>query len=45
MPWSDAFWKPIKLKDGRTVATLAEAKVLILSLPGSQQEPHWVEAA
>jgi hypothetical protein len=45
MPWSDAFWKPIKLKDGRTVATLAEARVLILSLPGSQQEPHWVEAS
>jgi hypothetical protein len=37
MAWSDEFWKPIKLKDGRSVATLAEARVLILSLPGSKQ--------
>jgi hypothetical protein len=46
MPWTDQFWRPIKLKDGRSVATLAEARVLILSLPASQQEmPHWVEAS
>ena len=44
MPWSDAFWRPIKLKDGRSVATLGQARVLILSLPASQQElPHWVQ--
>jgi hypothetical protein len=46
MPWSDEFWKPIKLKNGRSVATLGEARVLILSLRASQQElPHWVEAS
>ena len=46
MPWSDEFWRPIKLKDGRSVATLGQARVSILSLPASQQElPHWVEAS
>jgi hypothetical protein len=46
MPWTDQFWRPIKLKDGRSVATLAQARVLILSLPAAQQEsPQWVEAS
>jgi hypothetical protein len=45
MPWTDSFWKPIKLKDGRRIATLAEGRVFILSLPAPQQEqPHWLEA-
>jgi hypothetical protein len=45
MPWTEAFWKPIKLKDGRAIATLAEARVLILSLPASRQELQlWLEA-
>jgi hypothetical protein len=40
------FWRPIKLKKGRSIATFGEARVLILSLPPSQQElPHWVEAS
>jgi hypothetical protein len=46
MPWSDEFWRPIKLKDGRSVATLGQARVSILWLPASQQElQHWVEAS
>jgi hypothetical protein len=46
MSWTDAFWRPIKLKDGRSVATLGEARVLLLSPPASEQElPHRVAAS
>jgi hypothetical protein len=33
MSWSRKFAKPIILKDGRTIATLREARELILALP------------
>jgi hypothetical protein len=45
MPWSDAFWRPIKLKDGRALATLGDARELISTLPPmSQAAAHWQDA-
>ena len=44
--WSKQFWKPIVLKDGRTIATLAEARALMLTLPERHQSrPFWQYAA
>jgi hypothetical protein len=37
MAWSDEFWKPIKLKDGRTLATLGDAREFISTLPPLSQ--------
>jgi hypothetical protein len=32
----------VKLKDGRTIATLADARTLVLALPGlHQSNPYW----
>jgi hypothetical protein len=46
MPWTAEFWRPINLKDGRRIGGLAEARVLILSLPEpSQSHAHWRHAA
>jgi hypothetical protein len=33
MPWSRKLATPITLKDGRTIATLEEARMPVLSLP------------
>jgi hypothetical protein len=45
MPWTDPFWKPIKLNDGRVLSTLADARELIASLPALKQaEGHWQDA-
>jgi hypothetical protein len=45
MPWTDSFWKPIKLNDGRTLTTLGDARELIASLPPMKQaEGHWQDA-
>jgi len=33
MPWSRKFATPITLKDGRAIATLSQARELMLSLP------------
>jgi hypothetical protein len=33
MPWSRKLATPITLKDGRTIATLSQARELMLSLP------------
>jgi hypothetical protein len=33
MPWTDSFWKPIKLNDGRALTTLGDARELISTLP------------
>ncbi len=33
MTWSRKLSKPIALKDGRTIATLGEAREMLLSLP------------
>ena len=37
MPWSRMLQSPIALKDGRTLATLADTRALVLSLPTSRQ--------
>jgi hypothetical protein len=37
MPWSRKLPTPIVLKDGRTLATLADARALVLSLPACRQ--------
>jgi hypothetical protein len=45
MPWTARFSRPIILKDGRVLATLAEARVFLLSLPATDQDkPHWMDA-
>jgi hypothetical protein len=45
MPWSDQFWKPIKLNDGRVLNTLDDARELIATLPALKQaEGHWQDA-
>jgi hypothetical protein len=45
MPWSDPFWKPIKLNDGRLLTTLGDARELIATLPALKQaEGHWQDA-
>ena len=44
--WSAPLWRPIKLKDGRTLNTLGDARALILSLPElHQRNGHWQYAA
>jgi hypothetical protein len=46
MPWTRKFPEPIKLKDGRTIATLWQARELMLTLPGRHQSrPFWQYAA
>jgi hypothetical protein len=45
MAWTDPFWKPIKLKDGRILTTLGDARELIATLPALKQaEGHWQDA-
>jgi hypothetical protein len=40
MPWSTRFPAPIILKDGRTIATLGQARAFMLTLPEqSQSDP------
>jgi hypothetical protein len=42
MAWSDEFWKPIRLKDGRALATLRDAREMIATLPPSvRQFEQW----
>ena len=46
MPWTREFREPIALRDGRTIATLFEARELIRALPARQQrDPVWERAA
>ncbi len=46
MPWTAEFWRPIALKNGRTIATLADARDLIATLPPFRQgAEHWQDAA
>jgi hypothetical protein len=46
MPWSRRFPKPLYLNDGRTIATLAEARDVMLALSRlDQTNPHWAPAA
>ena len=45
MPWSRKLPSPIALKDGRTLATLADARALVLSLATSRQrDEDWFYA-
>jgi hypothetical protein len=45
MPWTDRFWKPIKLNDGRTLTTLGDARDFIATLPALKHaEGHWQDA-
>ena len=45
MAWSDPFWKPIKLNDGRVLRTLGNAFELFAALPALKQaEDQWREA-
>jgi hypothetical protein len=37
MPWTRKLVTPIKLKDGREIATLADARVVMRSLPTTSQ--------
>jgi hypothetical protein len=46
MPWVRKFDQPIALKDGRKLATLADARRLMLSLPELRQRTHhWQHTA
>ena len=46
MPWTRKLAVPIKLKDGRTIATLGQARELMLALPERHQlRPFWQYAA
>ena len=45
MTWYRKFPKTFYLNDGRSIATLAHARDLMLSLPQTQQATiHWLEA-
>jgi len=45
MPWSRPFFEPIVLKDGRVIATLSDARVVMRSLPArSQSSDAWLYA-
>jgi hypothetical protein len=46
MGWEAKLWKPIKLKDGRKIEALREARDLILTLPQfRQRNPDWLFAS
>jgi hypothetical protein len=45
MAWTEPFWKPIKLRDGRTLTTLDDARELISTLPPTAQvAERWLDA-
>jgi hypothetical protein len=45
MAWTDPFWKPIKLKDGRSLTTFEDVRDFIAILPALKQaEGHWQDA-
>lgn len=46
MTWSRRLPQPLRLNDGRTIATLAQARDLMLALAEEREtNPHWREAA
>jgi hypothetical protein len=46
MTWSRKLPVSIRLKDGRTIATLGQARAVMLALPDRHQmRPHWQFAA
>ncbi|MGO8912340.1 MAG: hypothetical protein ACLQDM_23850 [Bradyrhizobium sp.] len=45
MTWSRKLSKPIPLKDGRILTTLADARAIVLALPERhQRNEHWLYA-
>jgi hypothetical protein len=38
MGWTDKFWKPIKLADGRVITNLADARALMAALPQDKRD-------
>jgi hypothetical protein len=45
MIWAHRFARPIALKDGRVIATLADARAFIHSRPEIREDPVWQYAA
>ena len=46
MPWSALLSRPLTLRDGTTLTTLADARGAILALPSSDEERNaWLKAA
>jgi hypothetical protein len=46
MPWTDQFWKPIKLADGRVLKSLDDARTVLATLRRDKQASlHWQKAA
>jgi hypothetical protein len=46
MPWTRSLIPPLKLNDGRRLATLSDARMLMLTLPTiHQMNGHWQHAA
>jgi hypothetical protein len=46
MPWTQKFPEPIKLNNGRKIATLGQAREFMLALPERHQSrPFWQYAA
>ena len=46
MPWSAPLSRPLTLRDGKRLATLADARALVLALPAGDQERNaWQRAA
>jgi hypothetical protein len=46
MTWHRKLPKTFYLNDGRSIATLAHARDLLLALPARRQDnPHWVSAS
>jgi hypothetical protein len=42
MKWARKFGKPIALRDGRTIATLADAREIVEALPSDHLDSaHW----
>jgi hypothetical protein len=42
MGWETKFWKPVKLRSGRTIESLGQARDLIRSLPQFlRRNPEW----
>jgi hypothetical protein len=45
MTWARKFAKPIALKDGRLIATIGDARAVMLSLPERRRRSeHWLYA-
>jgi hypothetical protein len=45
MRWDTRFWKPVRLKDGRTISALGQARELIRSHRQFEGDPEWQVAS